>query len=304
MKKRAFTLLEMIFVIAISAILAIGAFKAFEALYIRSARAKAVTDMTLRSQIILDQIGVLLYNRVPNSVIGYTPSSDCEAITELTTSRPVLEWLSTMDDELINREYDGFIDMGDSNKTSHVLSVPNISKDFTDVNLVFAGAFDEGAEETNKACEGAFGWHGNDSNLSYDISIDSANNEITLTDSNESQPSYIYEKFYLTKTAYAIARGADLLQSDVENNCGYDTSNLRDFNTTLFLFYNYQPFAGETFCGDSSGTTEGNVSVLGEDISSFEAIYINDSIRINIDMNKTIRGSQSDVHIYKQKVIF
>jgi len=304
MKKRAFTLLEMIFVVVISAILAIGSFKAFEALYIRSARAKAITDMTLRSQIILDQIGVLLYNRIPNSVIGYTPSGACEAITELTASRPILEWLGTMDDELLNREYDGFVDMGESNKTSDILSVPNISTNFSDVNLIFAGAFDEGAEETSKACGGAFGWHGNDSNLSYDISIDSANKEVTLTDDDDHQPDYIYEKFYLTKTAYAIARGADLTQSDVENNCNYDMTNLRDFNTTLFLFYNYQPFAGKTFCGDSGGNRDGNVSILAEDISSFEAIYVNDSIRINIDMNKTIRGSDSGVHIYKQKVIF
>ena len=60
--KRAFTLIEMIFVVLISALLAVGAFKAFEALYIRSAKAKAVTDLSLQSQIVLDQISLILYN--------------------------------------------------------------------------------------------------------------------------------------------------------------------------------------------------------------------------------------------------
>jgi len=38
--KRGFTLLEMIFVIVISGILSIGSFKAFSALYVRSAKPK------------------------------------------------------------------------------------------------------------------------------------------------------------------------------------------------------------------------------------------------------------------------
>ncbi|MEA1955113.1 MAG: prepilin-type N-terminal cleavage/methylation domain-containing protein, partial [Campylobacterota bacterium] len=68
MQKKAFTLLEMIFVVVISGVLAMGTFKAMEALYVRSAKAKAITELSMQSQIVLDQIGVMLYNRVPNSV--------------------------------------------------------------------------------------------------------------------------------------------------------------------------------------------------------------------------------------------
>ncbi len=309
MKKDAFTLLEMIFVVVISATLAMGSFKAMQALYLRSAKAKAVTDMTLRSQIVLDQIGVFLYNRIPNSVIGYdSTSGDCDPITELddTKTYTVLEWLGTMDDELLKGDYDGFIDLGDSNRTSHILATKDISKDLnsTDVNLIFAGAFDEGAEESSKACGGAFGLHHTDSNLSFSVSID--NNSTKLTDDNDSQPEYIYEKYYLTNTAYAITRGENLTQNDLENNC--DNGNYVfppdiNFTNTLFLFYAYQPFAGNTFCGDSSGTPDGNVSILATDVSAFEAIYVNDTIRINIDMNRSIRGS-TPVRISKQKVVF
>ena len=300
MQKKAFTLLEMIFVVVISGVLAMGSFKAMQALYIRSAKANAITDMTLRSQIVLDQIGVMLYNRVPNSVIGSSPG--CEAITDVTTTHHVLEWLGTMDDELINRDYDGFVDIEKSDKSNNTLDTPKISlADNPDINLIFSGAFDDGSLSV-KACEGAFGFHNSNNDLSYDVTLKS--DKIEITDSV--QPKNIYEKYYLTKTAYAITRGDELSQSDLENNCNsgnYKFPTDVNFTTTLFLFYGYQPYQGETYCGDSSGTRDGNVSILAENVIGFEALYENDAIRLKLDMNKDIRGSSS-VHISKQKVVF
>lgn len=309
-KKGGFTLIEIIFVIVISAILSMGTFKAVEALYIRTAKAKAVTDMTLRSQIVLDQIGVLLYNRVPNSVIGYSTSDNtCEAISDLTDSRPVLEWFGTMDDKLVEGKYDGFIDMGASDRANKVLVTPYMYKKFDDsgVNLIFAGAFDSGEDDT-KACKGAFGWHNNDSNISFDIDVVDENRTKITGD----QPKDIYEKYYLTHSAYAVTRGEELNQKDLIDNCknysSADEMKEAEFNNTLFLFYDYRPYDESnnkdvTFCGDNTGTREGNVSILAKDISAFEAVYENDVIRLNIDMNKSIKGS-TYVHIYKQKVVF
>ena len=311
--RKGFTLIEMIFVIVISSALSIGTFKAIQALYVRSAKAQAVTELSLRSQIVLDQLSLLLYNRIPNSVIGYDiVNNSCEPITALgSDSYTILEWLGTMDDELLRGDYDGFVDMGasDSATSSLVTKDINTSLNSLNPNLVFAGSFDSGAEESNAACSGAFGWHGKDSDLSYSINVIDVN-ETNLTDSV--QPAYIYEKYYLTKTAYAIARGYDLQESDLIDNCANyspPTSNNFDFDNTLFLFYNYQPFNDgtnddETFCGDSRGTRVGDVSILSEDISAFEATFINETIRLNLDSNRSIRGSTNDVHISKQKAVF
>ncbi|MEA2111474.1 MAG: type II secretion system protein [Campylobacterota bacterium] len=297
--RRGFTLIEMIFVVVISSALALGSFKALQALFLRSAKAKAITDMTLRSQIVLDQLGVMLYNRIPNSVIGYTPGGSCEAITELTQSHPILEWMGTMEDELLLRQYDGYINMGDSNKTTKILSAPNISASLnsSDVNLIFSGSLDAGSDETYSACNNAFGWHANASNLSYDVTI--TNNQIEITDAT--QPQFIYEKYYLTNTAYAVARGKELKN---EAGCtsfnNYNTSLLQNrgkdtTDTTLFLLYNYQPFNGETFC-------DGNISVLAENVNAFRAEYVNNTLRLSIDMNQTIVNSM--VRISKEKVVF
>lgn len=316
--RKGFTLIEMIFVIVISAILSIGSFKAIEALYVRSAKAKAITDMTLRSQIVLDQLSQLLYNRISNSVIGYDAngSNKCEAIDNLSQSYPIVEWIGIMDDEILQKKYDSFIDMGESNRTSRVLATRDIRKELnaSDVNLIFAGTFDEGAEGSVDACDGAFGWHGRDSNLSFIIDI-FEDNKTKLTDDNDHQPEDIYEKYYLTNTAYAIARGVDLNKSKLEEKCdggNYKFPPQLDFNTTLFLFYGYQPFeydrtnkteVDETFCGDTTGKREGNVSILATDINGFDALYINRTIRLNLDMNRTIHGATS-IYISKQKAIY
>jgi len=290
--RAGFTLLEMIFVVVISGILSIGSFKAFSALYVRSAKAKAVTDLSLQSQLVLDQLSVLLYNRIPNSVIGYD-GSDCDPIEELNGNNVVLEWLGLADDALLQGFYDGFVDMNAS--SSPVLSTPNISTSInpTNMNLIFAGSFDDGSEDI-VACSGAFGWHGGGSSLSYGFSIPSANH---IRFNAGDVPSVIYEKYYLTDGAYAVTRGEDI--ADI-SNCGLNESDFKNFNTTLFLFYEYYPYKGETYCGDGGS---GKVVVLAEDVSGFRASYVNDTIVLSIDMNRSIRGANA-VHISKQKAVF
>lgn len=294
--QRGFTLIEMIFVVLISALLSLGSFKAFESLYIRSAKAKAISDLSLQSQVVLDQLGVLIYSRIPNSVIGYDGSSSCEPIEELSSPKVVLEWLGLADDAMLQGEYDGFVDMNASDKASKTLSAPNIktSLETSNLNLVFAGAFDDGSESI-AACSGAFGWHGNDSHLSYGFSVSKAD----IIDINSSDvPDVIYEKYYLSNGAYAVTRGEHV--ADISGCTGVSESDFKNFNNTLFLFYDYYPYESQTYCGDGGS---GKVAVLAEDVSGFSASYVNDAIRISIDMNRSIRGSSS-VHVSKQKAVF
>jgi len=295
--RKGFTLVEIIFVLVIMAVLAAGTFKAIEAIYTRSAQAKALTDLSLQSQIVLDQLSVLLYNRIPKSVIGYTPGAGCEAIDELVAGRPILEWLAIEEDAMLQGDYDGFVDMNASVKASYTLATPSIDLNDTNLNLnlVFSGAFDGGGDEIS-ACNGAFGWHGKDSNLSYDIST--AVNTIVITDPIK-KPDFIYEKYYLTNTAYAVARGEDLKPWAP---CLTDLNTTIDDNT-LFLFYDYYPYKtpSQTFCGDGGS---GKVTILAQDVTAFSAESVNDIIRLSIDMNRNIRGKTCGVHVSKQKAVF
>jgi len=295
MRHSAFTLIEIIFVVLISALLSIGSFKAFEALFIRSAKAKAITDLSLASQRVLDQLSILLYNRIPNSVIGYNGSS-CASIETLSGNYHTLEWLAEAHDDKLLGLYDGFVDLNASDKTTRTLSAPHISAsyDATNKNLIFAGAFDEGSEEI-EVCQGAFGWHGADSNLSFGFSIPSADH---IRFSAGDVRNTIYEKYYITDGAYAVTRGENV--ADISGCTGVSESDFKDFNNTLFLFYAYYPYLGQTFCGDGGS---GKVAVLAENVSGFRATAINDTIRLSIDMNRSIRGSSS-IHVSKQKAVF
>jgi len=162
----------------------------------------------------------------------------------------------------------------------------------TDINLVFAGAFDGGSEDI-AACSGAFGWHSAASDLSFDVSVGA--NSILINDAVK--PSFIYEKYYLTKTAYAVTRGADI---DLSATCITDLNISVDANT-LFLFSDYQPYQGETFCADSG---VGKAAILAQDVTAFSAQDVNDIIRLSIDMNKNVRGRTCGVHVSKQKAVF
>lgn len=294
--RKAFTLVELIFVLVVMAILSGGTFKAIEAIYIRSAQAKALTDLSLQSQIVLDQLSVLLYNRIPNSVIGYTPGGICEPLSELTDPRPVLEWLGTADDELLRGEYDGFVDMNASWPNPKLVVPGNILSDSTNYNLIFAGAFDGGSEDI-RACSGAFGWHGAESDLSFGFNY--LGNNITIADLDK-QPNFIYEKYYLTKTAYSVARGENI---NINASCITDL-NVSVNENTLFLFYEYHPYNDKTFCADSAGSPEGEVTILAQDVTAFSAQEVNGVIRLGVDMDKTIRGRTCGVHVSKQKAVF
>ena len=305
--KKAFTMVEIIVVIVIMGILSLGTLVAVKHLYLRAAKTDAINTFSSNSQIVLNQISMLLYNRVATSVIGYNPSSrDFQSIynLDLDGNFTVLEWIGTASEALKKRDYSGFIDLDASDKNSKTLVSFDVNVNDlntteydkfgpnADFALVFAGAFDTGVIDGD--FNNSFGWHGNDHNLTYDISGINDNN-ITLS----LRPQEIYEKYYIVDSAYAIARGQDINISTCRVKTDIDTNN------TLYLFYNYRPWRGETFCADPNGNgQEGNVTVLSKNVTAFKTGMLNDSIYFELTMSKKIRGSENNITISKQKVVF
>lgn len=310
--RRAFTLIEIVMVIVITGILAIGTFKALSALFIRSVKAQAVTELSLNAQVTLDQLSLLLYSRVPATVIGYDPSDGSYLpLGEIVSAKPVLEWIGTAEEALTARSYSGFVDMNRSVKSANTLVSPESEGSELDtlermkfdmsagiyatdaVRLVFAGTFDEGAVSAGGVAN-AFGWHGSSADAIYPFSMDSGGT-ITL----HGNPPYIYEKYYLADTAYGVARAKDV---EIGASCIKNLSQGID-EDTLLLFYDYRPWKGETFCADPHGVQAGKVTLLAEHVSGFRAEAVNYTIRLSIDMLRPVRASTS-VRISKQKVVF
>jgi len=317
MMKRAFTLIELIITIAISAILAVGTFKAIEAIAVRAKKAKILAQMTLDTQATADQIAQLLYDRIPESVIVYRPNSDFQPLEynyDEDSNYTILEWIGRAR-EVENNCSSMFIDLstvsddrysfkseGETNgsriesiiKTKYALSLSTNIYEENITNLIYPA-------RTNDV-KTSFGWHGTSSDDSYNIDNISSTGEINISNSEDVNNS-IYAIFYLVDTAYALARGADV---NTSHTCfDYLKGKITLNENTLYLFYNYRPWRGETFCGDknTSADREGNVTVLMQNVTALEAHQDGVAIRIKIDSFVDING-HSKVHISKQKVIF
>ena len=300
MKIKAFTLVEMIISIVILGILSAGTFVAIKHLYLRVAKSKAMSELSFDSQIVVDQISALLYDRVASSVIGSNDAngSNFGSIYAIDNNFTILEWIGISSEALRAGYYSGFVDLDNSDKTNKTISsygFNKISINNTLVNkfgigtvegttaLIFAGSFDNGLiEDINTS----FGWHTNPNHsLIYDINSTTLNS-IKLNGT----PKEIYEKYYLIDSAYAIARKANIIStcSDV---------NLSDNNNTLYFFYNYRPWKNQTFC-------DGNVTILSKEAKAFEVGLINDSIYFNLTLERKVKGTDNNVSISKQKVVF
>jgi len=314
--RKATTLLELIFVLIIISFLATATFKGMEAIKIRSYKTKEITKFSLDSQIVVDMISNYFQNRVPYTVIGYNPNNgDFKYIGDLTNNNhTILEWFGTANEAFVDGNYSGFADMAtlsnnvflSQNSDGDALNDATQNKFHTSdniydkkiVNLIFSGSFDRATSDSNDY-NSSFGWHGNDSNDSFDFSMDSSG-DINITDSTK--PKFIYEKYFIVDSAYAIARGVDVKQ---DANCIKNLNiSTKDINNTLLLFSNYRPWRGETFCADPNGSgQDGNASILMQNVDGFSFEEMDYTIRINLDINKSIRGA-SPIHFSKMKVVF
>ena len=299
--RRAATLLELLMVLVIISLLSIASFKALQKVTVREFKAKEQTRLSLESQISVDIISNYLKYRVPYTTIGYNPDdSSFEYIGDLTDDKKrILEWFARDRDDFYLKNYSGFFDMATKSGSTVFSPDTNLSESDDKVfNLIFSGSFDRAYSANDY--QDSFGWHDHDSTESFDITFD-GNGNIDFTDSDK--PDYLYEKYFLTQSAYAIARGADI-DTDAEclDGMGID-------NNTLLLFYDYQPWdnssgEGETFCADKNGNNkDGNVTILMKNVAGFSFREIDYTIRILLDINKSINGA-SPVHFSKMKVVF
>jgi prepilin-type N-terminal cleavage/methylation domain-containing protein len=324
--KKAFTLIEMIVVIVVAGILSAGTFIALKEIYLRAAKSKAISELSQTSQLVSSEVASLLYDRVPSSVIGYnTTTKEYRSIYDINKTYNVLEWISLAKESFLHRDYSGFVDMNASNPLTNTLVSPDtnvssiaatIQKKFDTtqnvydndlVALIFAGSFDSGSLALNSDFDNSFGWHGGDAKLVYKISSSSINNLLKL----KSHPSEIYEKYYLVDSAYALARGVDLNKTVMQNNCDLDLSGIKDgdFNSTMFLFYDYRPWKKETFCADPNitggDTREGNVTIMATEVEGFRVDIINNNLQFSLTLKIVISSDKKhSVTISKQKVIF
>jgi hypothetical protein len=97
----------------------------------------------------------------------------------------------------------------------------------------------------------------------------------------------VYEYYKLAWSAYAVVYTPDII-----NNMG-----------TLTLYYDYQPWNGDTYLLQSDGTPTKH-SIIMEDVSTFQFMSIGSIIKIQVCTKTTLTKSEDKYSLCKEKTIF
>ncbi len=316
MVKKAFTLIEIIAVIVIISILSSISLFSINRIYKNFNKTKETTKLLLDAKRVSIQLSNLLSSRIPSTMIGYDPKKgDFASIYNLDKNYSVFEWLSFTKDSFQKGECTFFIDMDRCDKAKKSLfaldtnlSAVNerIKKKFSktkedlfktkDIVLIFAGAFDNGGEFLSKDFKDFYGWHKRGDKKIVKIEKISQNNEFII----QNPPKKIYEKFYFTASAYAIARGEDI---DKTALCIKKLPIKIDKNS-LLLFYDYRPWKKESFCADKKAQKKaGKVTILSMSVKGFTIKVNNENLVLSLNFEKKLKTNEK-ISILVQKVLF
>lgn len=294
--KKAFTMLELVFVIVIMGIVASIGTEIIAKLYDNYLNTKSISKLQFQTDLALNKIAKRLTHRIKNSVIAQkNGGATIVVLPGADPSFSVLAWIGKSYESSLGDEnttgWSGFVDL-DSNETnathiktngSHLgnardiintLSYGNIDINTTvgpNAVLIFKGKNDYNVSR--------YGWNGNntfDANYTYNIQAIRAE-LLAIQDKNISTA---YEQYDLAWTAYALVPEGP--QAD-------------DFNLTLK--YNFQPWDGDKY-------TDANTfsSVLMEHVSSFKFMQYGETIRIKLCIRDNRTGN--DYGFCKEKVVF
>ncbi|MCD8543762.1 MAG: type II secretion system GspH family protein [Sulfurospirillum cavolei] len=310
-KHSAFTLIELVMVIVVFGIVAgIGA-EILVKVYENYLRTRAINRLQSQTEITLEQIAKRLQYRIKDSVRASNDNgANWVALPNATVGYTVIEWIGISNESFLGEHngasvvpgWSGFLDMEDTantNLAARTLSTPgstlsyardiilaltdgnvdmNIeggklpalifkgSKPLYNVNLYYNQGVNNYTTRVSRSTESAFHIPANDNIIDFD---------------NDGFGD-LFEQYYLAHTAYTLVLSANAA------NDGFD----------LNLFYNYQPWEGETYA--ANGTQE----LLAEDVSTFRIRQEGDVIRIKLCIHDNNQNSNFDFSACKEKVIY
>lgn len=300
MKKKAFTMIELVMVIVVLGIVASIGSEIVLSLYNNYLRSRAIHQLESQTEIVLEQIAKRLQYRIKDSTIvrkkdesSLAPLSGSDS-TYATDS--ILEWIGYSNESLLSTPpgWSGLIDLdhSDTNKTALTLKTPDSNLSFTsntmsaltntDINLSVGKEAALVFQTTHNHTD--FGW-GNPNNTDGSATVKVIRNtdeRFTINDANV--PDDIYEHYALAHSAYAIVPEGDVAGTD--------------FNVTLY--YNYQPWIAAR-----NHYSLGSSATLAEHASLFQFKQDDTVIRLKLclhDNNQT--GTGDRIAICKEKVVY
>ncbi|WP_304545454.1 type II secretion system protein [Sulfurimonas microaerophilic] len=300
MKKNAFTMLELIFVIVVMGILAKFGVELLAQIYNNFVHNSVNSSLQEKSQNAVELVGSRLQYRIKESIIA-RKSSDDTNFTSLSTANSddynILEWVATDIEGFRGSTkplWSGIIDLDNSNAT--LLKTPETNT--TAINDLI----DALSNGNSSLANAAIYFPGSNTNVHTDYGWQRPT--IKFTDQNHTMHPVkagaidelvprnadtnainslsgidIYENYQLAWTAYAV---------------GIDDYNDSTNTGTLKLWYDYQPWEGEKY-------SDGTEVKLMENVSTFRYRAIGSVVQIQVCTNSDLI---EDYSICKEKTVF
>lgn len=292
MRRSAFTMLELIFVIVIMGLLANYGVELLSRAYKSFIFTSVNNTLQANSAMAVESIAARLEYRIKDSVIAREAGGNFSALAGYTAATaPILEWVGSDIDGFrgsssTNPNWSGIIDIGTSTATT--LNSPETNT--TAINELI-GVLSNGGSTINDA---ALYFIGSDSDIrtgyGWNGAITTQNEAMHPINSVAGQPtqfvsglgvsfagSDVYEYYQLAWTAYAVGI------SDYDGETG-----------TLRLYYDYQPWKGESY-------TNAKNEILMENVSTFRFVAVGSILKIEVCVKTNLLEAYS---LCKEKTVF
>ncbi|MDQ1264603.1 MAG: hypothetical protein QG559_1604 [Campylobacterota bacterium] len=296
MHRFAFTLIELIFVIVVMGILAKFGVEFLAQAYNSFIFSSVNNALQSKSEMAAEAIASRLQYRIKDSVIAKQTDGSYQALasnTDLTA--PILEWIGTDIDGFRGASntqplWSGIIDLDASTAPSILLSpgtnttalsgiINSLSSNGTTINdivLYFTGS--------DSDIQTGYGWGGAITTQNVALhpvkpvvgQVNQFESSLALVDFSNVD---VYEYYQLSWTAYAV---------------GIDDYDAASKTGTLKLWYDYQPWKGETYANGTS------IKIM-DNVSTFRFKAAGSIIKIEVCVNSDL---VEDYSLCKEKTVF
>jgi len=305
--RKSFTLIELIFVIAILSIIGVISAQILAKIYEQYILTRTINEIETKTELVLAQIANRLQYRIKEATIARKlPPNDTNitALSMADETYQILEWIGYDNDSFRGLwdntkksnipGWSGFVDLDSSETNKSQIKTSGSDLNITDqiINTLSGGNANLTTKENVAIIfKGLplgfdikeYGWNDytGTSKHSYVSRVkcpaSGCKDILEFVDNNVTSRD-IAEQYYLTWTAFAIVPD--------------DNST----NTNLRLYYNYRPWMGEKY-------SDGNSSLLLENVSTFKFTQIDHVIRLKLCVNKSITND-FNISFCKEKVVY
>jgi prepilin-type N-terminal cleavage/methylation domain-containing protein len=312
-KRRAFTMIELVMVIVILGIVSMIATDVIANMYKSYIQTKIVNSLESKTETVINQVATRLKYRIkPTMIARSTATADYLSINSpdlnsTTITYDMVEWIGYDYDSFLGDHngtfsvpgWSGFIDLdnGATSNAAGTLRTPGSDLNITDRVIKALSSNHVGFSAPavqNPAvifkCQqdtsnlNLYGWDGsaNLADHNYTLAVTQSDSQTFQIDAAQQDANRsICEQYYLAWSAYG------LVPEGTDDN---------DFNLTLK--YNYQPWYGDKYSDANTSSV-----VLAEHVSTFRVMQVGETLRIKICIQDgNITGEP--VGFCKEKAIF